>query len=221
VALPRPKLRIEDVRPDGVWPVTFEGVEIAGRGTYDVDIDVAELNGVLECVALAVRAPSGRRVDGEIIRKVRVAELVRAAATWIEGSELFKMTAAAIEGAAVPGFVGLGNQGSGTREMLSEEDRGWYAQLPHAKEARDEATRFRRMVREAARAGGATRVAAAAEIYKRAARRGDPPTKAVEVELRVSRNAAIGLVRRARAAGLLPNTSKGRAASGGPGKGSK
>lgn len=54
------------------------------------------------------------------------------------------------------------------------------------------------------------RLRRAAAIYREAFSAGQPPTKAVEEALVISRSAAGKLVARARAAGLLPPTSQGR-----------
>ena len=52
---------------------------------------------------------------------------------------------------------------------------------------------------------------AVADVYKFALSRGEPPTKAVESTFRISASAAAKQVSRARAAGLLPPTTRGRA----------
>lgn len=54
------------------------------------------------------------------------------------------------------------------------------------------------------------RLRQAAEVYRQAFAAGQPPTKAVEEALVISRSGAGKLVARARAAGLLPPTSQGR-----------
>lgn len=53
-----------------------------------------------------------------------------------------------------------------------------------------------------------------ATVYGAAAEAGQPPTLAVARRFRVSKSAAANLVARARGAGLLPATSRGRATPG-------
>jgi hypothetical protein len=182
---------------------------IEGRGTYDVDLDLADLHGRYECVGLAVRAPGGR-VDGDLLRRLRVADLVRATAAWLEVSGLADAAAKTLENGGAP---------PDNAAAASQEWREWH-NLEIAQPAKAEAARYRRMVREAARAGGVTRLKAAAAIYKRAARNQRPPTRAVAKELGITYNAAIGLVRRCRELEppLLPKTSKGMASASAPPK---
>jgi hypothetical protein len=183
---------------------------IKGRGAYDVDLDIADRYGRYECVGLAVRAPHGGRVDGDLLRRLRVADLVRATAAELEDSGLADAAAKTLENAGAP----PDNAAAGSQEW-----REWHNR-EIAQPARAEAARYRRMVKEAAQAGGVTRLKAAAVIYKRAVRNQRPPTRAVEKELHITRAAAIGLVRRCRELEppLLPKTSKGVASASAPPK---
>jgi hypothetical protein len=56
------------------------------------------------------------------------------------------------------------------------------------------------------------RLREATEVYQAAVRHGMPPTKAVAARFGISSGGASNLVARARAAGLLPPTSPGKAA---------
>lgn len=199
----KPLFRTE--QPDGgAIGLTFAGQWIKGRGPYDVEIDVALLDGVFDCVGLALRGAGGnRRVDGELLRGVRVRELLQASVEYIETSGLAEMIAGTFENRGKP---------AGLYDELDEEGRRWYDQLPHAQQARDDAAEWRRLVREANRAGGRERLEVAAIAYNRAVRRGDPkPTVAVQKALKLATyDTAVGLVRRCRAQGLIPKTTKGR-----------
>lgn len=62
------------------------------------------------------------------------------------------------------------------------------------------------------RKSAADRLRVAAEIYQAATRDKRPPTKAVAAHFGISQGGASNLVARARAAGLLPPTSPGKAA---------
>ncbi|MGX6604795.1 hypothetical protein ACWKSP_22105 [Micromonosporaceae bacterium Da 78-11] len=62
------------------------------------------------------------------------------------------------------------------------------------------------------RESAANRLRLAAEIYQAAVRDKKPPTKAVAAHFGISSGGASNLVARARAAGLLPPTSPGKAA---------
>lgn len=61
------------------------------------------------------------------------------------------------------------------------------------------------------RKSAADRLRIAAKIYRSAARRGEPPTKAVAAHFGISSGGASNLVARARTAGLLPPASPGKA----------
>lgn len=65
------------------------------------------------------------------------------------------------------------------------------------------------VVVEGMRPATVKRLQRAAEIYMDAWRAGEPPTKAVERQMNATPAAAANLVRRARAAGLLPKTQPG------------
>lgn len=62
------------------------------------------------------------------------------------------------------------------------------------------------------RKSAADRLRAAAEVYQAATRAGRKPTRAVAEHFGISSGGASNLVARARAAGLLPPTSRGKAA---------
>jgi hypothetical protein len=62
------------------------------------------------------------------------------------------------------------------------------------------------------RKSAADRLREAAEVYHAAVRDKNPPTKAVAAHFGISSGGASNLVARARAAGLLPPTSPGKAA---------
>jgi len=164
---------------------------IKGRGLYAIQGAFAELNGRLECLALLVEAPPGRRIDGDVLRRLPVSELVRNYALLLEAG-----LQQPVEQVMRPDASGV--------PTLQEPDE----------EFKRKASEFRRLAREAARAGGETRLKMAAEIYKRAARRGTAgrPTQAVAEELHISYDAAVSLVRRCRQADppLLPPTTRGR-----------
>lgn len=82
------------------------------------------------------------------------------------------------------------------------EDRERLAHIPQVKPAAD-------VVVEGMRPATVKRLQRASEIYMKAWRAGEPPTKAVERQMNASPAAAANLVRRARAAGFLPPTSPG------------
>lgn len=63
------------------------------------------------------------------------------------------------------------------------------------------------------RKSAADRLRLAAEVYRQAAAEGGKPTKAVADHFGISSGGASNLVARARAAGLLPPTSRGKAVS--------
>lgn len=208
---------------------TFARMKVASRGFYDVTVEVAPLHGVWECVGVKVRASDGkRRVDGGLLRLVKVAELVRRVAVHLEESglaeQLAREIATPLDGGPVPALQGRVEfdviSGSyvdrtGLNPAVAGTSEGVFLPLSQeAMDARDhfvksEAQRFRAAVKEAARAGGQTRLVAAASIYRRALRVGKPPTKAVQEQLGVSRDAAVSVVRRCRAQGLLPPTTQG------------
>jgi hypothetical protein len=179
--------------PIEVQAFTCSEVEVGDRGTFDVDIALGERFGLLECVGLAVRGDGHQRIDGDVLRKVRVAELVREVATWLEETREAERIRRSIEIEATPP---MGVDGVSWSDV-SDETKAWYEQAI-ALPIMEGAGRYRQMIREAARAGGTTRLVAAASIYKRAARRGRPATKAVAEELGITYNAAAGLVRRCR-----------------------
>lgn len=192
-----------------------------GGREYDVAVDVGEVDGAYDCVGLSVRARDGR-VDGGVMRSLRVAELVRTAALAIDGTHwgetMFRQMAPAPSAAtrlSESHIVSELDEATGryvNREITTaappltsdEEEREVIRASLHAA-----ATDWRRMVREASRAGGQTRLQMAAEIYKRAQRRNMPPTRAVADELDITYPAAVSLVRRCRTATppLLPPAS--------------
>ncbi len=216
----RPIIRGEgapDIPGDLRLFAAFPALDVAGRGRYDVELELAERLGFWECVGISVRSSDrARRVDGDILRRLRVADLVRAAAAELEDSGW----AAWVEQSAVPPRLGapVGYVDRFTGEyvpppMSADEHAAAVArrETEVVAPARAAAARWRRMVREAARAGGQTRLEAAAAIYKRAVRRGEHPTRAVARELGITANAASALVRRCRKADppLLPPTMPG------------
>jgi hypothetical protein len=178
---------LDDMEPPPLWSPPFRQ-QLKGFGAVDLRVRLAEVGGRLEILALCVTpVKQGRRVDGPLLRQLRLGELTRRAAQWRADSDPAQAEAAPPLG-------------------LVEGVRG-----PVVAPAKAEAAR-RRFIREAARARGSLRLVAAAEIYQRAWRRGDAaPTKAVEKELGITYPAAVSLVRRCRAAALLPPTQQGRA----------
>lgn len=85
---------------------------------------------------------------------------------------------------------------------IAIEDRERLAHIPQVRPSAD-------VVITGMRPATVKRLHRAAEIYLKAWRAGEPPTKAVEREMNATAAAAANLVRRARAAGLLPPTSSG------------
>ncbi len=85
---------------------------------------------------------------------------------------------------------------------IAIEDR---ERLPHIPQVKPSAV----MVIEGMRPATVRRLQKASEIYLKAWRVGESPTKAVERGMNATPAAAANLVRRARAAGLLPPTSSG------------
>lgn|GEM_PF-5707939 len=188
--------------------VTCRGVEIGTRGTYDVDIALAERFGLFECVGLGLRGQGHQRVDGDVLRRVRVAELVREVSDWLERTGIAQTMALSVTNEGTPPDTVDGVPWA----LVDESVKAWHERTI-ATPAKNAGRRYEQMIREAAKAGGLTRLLAAADIYKRAARRRRPATKAVADELGITYNAAAGLVRRCREADpplLPPRPGRGR-----------
>jgi hypothetical protein len=84
-------------------------------------------------------------------------------------------------------------------------------QMEHTKEIEDAAYDcFRRYLRTRRRVT-ADALTEVAEVYRRAAEAGVPPTKAVSETLNMSRSKAAKMVSQARASGMLPPTTPGKA----------
>ncbi len=100
------------------------------------------------------------------------------------------------------------------RERAQEDVEAWFDRalsnpsLPQW--MRDDAEAMRAAWRARPERGPLTREAVA-QVYRDALSHGEPPTKAVEREFRLSASAAAKQVARARAAGLLPSTTRGKA----------
>lgn len=85
---------------------------------------------------------------------------------------------------------------------ISVEDRERLAQLPQVKPDAE-------AVVAGMRPATVKRLMRVTEIYLRAWRAGEPPTKAVQLQMNLTEASAANLVRRARAAGFLPPTTSG------------
>jgi hypothetical protein len=100
---------------------------------------------------------------------------------------------------------------------LIDRDAYWQANTGHAEMDRVEGplfTRGRKVVgADGAVLAPAEALAEVASVYRNAWGRGLNPTQAVAEALSLSRSAAAKRVRRARDAGLLPETTRGRAAA--------
>jgi hypothetical protein len=172
--------------------ISLPSRSIKGHGVFEIEIDLEEVNGRYECVGIRLQsAGRRRRVDGDVLRRLRVAELVHEAAVKLEETGVADQIAADAEVWATPL---INADAMSPRFLKRREDEV-------VKPARAEAARQRQMIREAARAGGLTRLRVAADIYKRARRRGSTsPVADVASELRITRAAAASLIRRCREA---------------------
>jgi hypothetical protein len=182
--------------------ITFPDQWIDGRGPYDVAVDVGEVDGVIDCVGVAVRSGNrDLRVDARLLRWLSKERFLQPAVALVASSGLVKAIEQSIENEGRP---------AGLYDQLDAKGRTWYATLSHAKAAQEEAKQWRRIVRQASRVGGDELLEAVAAIYLRAERRGEHPNKAVVKAFKVPDTTAISYVRRARGAGLLPKTTQGR-----------
>ena len=181
---------------------TFSDSWIDGRGPYDIAVDIALVDNVLACVGLAVRSINrDGRVDPTLLRAITENEFIRPALRALEATGLPALIAESIENEARP---------AGLYDGLDEEGRRWYYKQWPAKEAREHAKQWRRLVSKASQAGGDELLQAVALVYLRAENRGEPPTKAVEKAFKVPATTAISYVRRARSARMIPPASRGR-----------
>ena len=187
-------MEIRDGWFEVLWPDSISG-------PYKAAIRMDEVRGRWEIVELAVGSISGKRViTGEVLRQLRLAELGSVvAARWAE-------------------------------LMATQRGGHWAVEPLNIADMDDEFRRKRAafiapMVEEAERQYDLIEKAAAparypdghlnrvADIYKTAHAQHLPPTKAVSAELGISISAAGKQVSRARAAGLLPATTRGRVAA--------
>ena len=100
------------------------------------------------------------------------------------------------------------------RREMAEGDiefYGWLASLPEYRSLADQES-LRRLRSAAARPRGAAegRYAEVAEVYEKAWEDGQPPTRAVAAHFTISQSAAAKRVSRARQAGYLPLTTRGK-----------
>jgi hypothetical protein len=163
------------------------------NGPYIAQVRLGEVNGRIEIVELTVGTRNDtRRIDGTLLRHLRVADLATAAIARVDELDL-------IDPLNDPGLP----------LNASKMDAAWSAARDQAMQPHtDEQGRVRRSIRDAA-----DHLAQVAAVYNHALRTPPhKPTKAVAETFGLTPGAAAKQVSRARKSGLLKATTPGKAA---------